>query len=289
MVYNGAVGRKVLLPAVLTVFALLGLFVYEQVRFGDDKLRVVFCDVGQGDGIYIRTPKGEDVLIDGGPDNSILLCLRDNMPFWDRKIELMILTHPDADHYTGLIPVARQYSIGSFATSFTQEDIAGYQTLAGILTEKGVKQRFVCQGDAFTFPDSVKLRVVWPRSCTLGSTEKNDNSVILVVDYKELEVLLTGDAEEHVGDFYQEFAGDVDILKVPHHGSADGVDEDYLQAVAPEVAVLSNGAKNRYGHPALSTLQILRENNIKTYRTDRQGNIVITSDGNSYSIAAEKN
>jgi competence protein ComEC len=286
--YNGTVERKIVAYVIFLFLALLGVFLYEAGRFGGGRLRVVFCDVGQGDGIYIRMPTGQDVLIDGGPNNEILLCLSKNMPFWDRKIELMVLTHPDADHYTGLLPVAKQYEVGAFATSFTQKGVAGYQMLSDILREKGTKQRFVCQNDAFRFGEEVSLRIVWPRSCTLSSTEKNDNSVIAVLAYEEFQVLLTGDAEENIGDFYQNLAGDVDILKVPHHGSAGGVDEDYLQAVSPEVAILSTGVKNRYGHPAASVVKLLEKNNIKIFRTDRQGDIVVSSDGNTYTINSSK-
>lgn len=274
---------------VFCLISLLSLFIYQDREINDGKLHIVFCDVGQGDGIYIRTSDGSDIVIDGGPDNSILLCLTNNMPFWDRTIELMILTHPDADHYTGLIPIARQYNVLSFATSFTQKDVPGYQTLFEILTAQQTQQRFVCQGDKFSFPDELKIEIVWPRSCSLGSTEKNDNSVVAVFDYKDLEVLLTGDAEENIGDFYQDRVGDIDILKVPHHGSKDGVDKDYLSAIEPEVAVLSVGGKNRYGHPTRPILDLLSDSKVTILRTDKDGDVMIKSDGDTYTISSSKN
>lgn len=281
-------GRKPILYFSI-LLGLLAFFVYDSIRFGDEKLKIIFCDVGQGDGVYIRTPDGYDVVIDGGPDSSILTCLSENMPFWDKSLDLVVLTHPDSDHYTGLIPIAREYLIGSFATSFTPEDAGGYRTLRAILDEKGVTVRTVCQGDRYSFSKEVILRIVWPRSCTIASTEKNDNSVVAVLDYKNFEVLLTGDAEENIGDFYQDLAGDVDILKVPHHGSKDGVDGDYLQAVRPEVAILSVGEKNKYGHPSASVVDILEENKIRVLRTDRQGDIAISSDGDTYKIKSSTN
>ncbi len=281
------IGKTVTIFLVI-ILGLLILFLYQEKTISDGKLKVVFCDVGQGDGIYVRTPKGADIIIDGGPDNSVLLCLGSNMPFWDRTIDLMILTHSDSDHYTGLIPIAKQYEVLSFATPFTQKDVPGYQTLAGIFKEKGVKQRFVCQGDKFGFPDQVNVKVVWPKSCALGSTEKNDNSVVTVLEYKDLQILLTGDAEENIGNFYQGLVGDIDILKVPHHGSKGGVDEDYLDTIEPEVAVLSSGVKNRYGHPSQSILTELSERNISIYRTDRQGDIIIKSDGVNYNVEADR-
>jgi competence protein ComEC len=281
--------KKIIFFTVLIATSLLALYISESTRLKDKLLHVIFCDVGQGDGVYIRTPEGSDIVIDGGPDNSILLCLRDNMPFWDRTIELVILTHPDADHYTGLVSIEEHYSIKSFATSFTQKDTPGYQTLSDELLEQGSEQRVVCQGDKFSFKEGIRLDVVWPKSCALGSTDKNDNSVVTLLTYKELQILLTGDAEEHIGDFYQADVGDIDILKVPHHGSKDGVDEDYLEALKPEVAILSVGSKNRYKHPSAEIMELLEQSNIKTYRTDRQGSIRISSDGESFNIAVEKN
>lgn len=261
--------------------------IYQSSKFNDGKLHVVFCDVGQGDGIYIRTPNGSDVVIDGGPDNSILLCLTNSMPFWDRTIDLMILTHPDSDHYTGLISVARQYEVMSFATSFTERSVAGYETLSNILSEKGAQERFVCQGDKFGLGKEVTMKIMWPRSCALGSTEKNDNSVVSILEYKDLQILLTGDAEVNIGDFYQDLAGDVDILKVPHHGSRDGVDGEYLDTIKPEVSILSVGGENRYGHPTADTLELLKNYGSKIMRTDKHGEIEITSDGKIYNIQSE--
>lgn len=271
----------------LIIFGLLGLFVYDSARFSGKKFKVVFCDVGQGDATYLRSPEGYDILIDGGPDNSVLLCLSENMPFWDKKIDLVIMTHPDSDHYSGLIPVAREYTINSFATSFTPEDATGYKTLKQILKDKNVEERFVCQGDSYNFPDGVDLRIVWPRSCAIASTDKNDNSVIALLRYGDLEILLTGDAEENIGDFYQNDVGDIDVLKVPHHGSRDGVDEDFLDAIKPEVAIISVGTKNRYGHPVAEILDLLESEDIQIFRTDVRGEIRLTTDGMSYSIDVE--
>jgi competence protein ComEC len=276
--------KKIIFFTVLISSSLLALYISESTRLKDKLLHVVFCDVGQGDGIYIRTPEGSDIVIDGGPDNSILLCLRENMPFWDRTIELVILTHPDADHYTGLVSVEEHYRIKSFATSFTPKETPGYQVLADELLAQGAVQRFICQGDKFSFEDGLHLSIVWPRSCTIGSTDKNDNSVVTLLEYKDLQILMTGDAEEHIGDFYQSIVGDIDILKVPHHGSKDGVDGEYLEAIKPEVAILSVGAKNRYKHPSTDILNILEAHNIRILRTDKSGDIKVKSDGDTYNI-----
>lgn len=279
--------RKIIFSSLVIFFGLVGLFVYDSTRFGDKMLKVVFCDVGQGDATLIRTPEGFDILIDGGPNNDILLCLSENMPFWDKRLDLVILTHPDSDHYSGLIPVVREYEIASFATSFTPEDAAGFKTLRQILSDKGVEERFVCQEDRISFPDMVSLEIVWPRSCTIASTDKNDNSVVALLKYGKFEVLITGDAEVGVGKFYQDMVGDIDILRIPHHGSKDGIDEDYIDAVKPEYAIISVGGSNRYGHPVDEILDLLKSQDIKTLRTDEDGDVAVYSDGQTYSIDTE--
>jgi competence protein ComEC len=281
--------QKVIFSSVFVLISLLGLFVYDSIRFQHKYLKVVFCDVGQGDATYIRTPEGNDILIDAGPDNSVLLCLSENMPFWDKSLDLVILTHPDSDHYSGLIPVAREYEISSFATSFTPEDADGYKTLRSILAEKKVETRFVCGGDSYSFSDEVSFEILWPRSCTIASTDKNDNSVVTLLKYKDFKTLITGDAEASVGRFYQDMVGDVDILRVPHHGSRDGVDKDYLDATTPEIAVISSGAGNRFGHPVEEILNLLESESIQTLRTDETGDIRISSDGTTYSIDMGRN
>jgi competence protein ComEC len=276
------------IPSIITVIiGFIGLLAFQIIQFSDYNLKIVFCDVGQGDATYIRTPQGKDILIDGGPDNSVLLCLSDNMPFWDKELDLVILTHPDSDHYSGLLSVAREYKIKSFSTSLTPEDAPGYKNLHQILREQRVEERFVCNGDNYSFPDGVVLEIVWPKSCDVSSTDKNDNSVISLLSYGDFKALITGDAEEHIGNFYQDRVGDIDILRVPHHGSRDGVDDDYLESIKPEVAIISVGAKNRYGHPVQEILDILKLKNIQILRTDQVGEIRISSDGKSYSVNSD--
>ncbi|HUQ85554.1 MAG TPA: MBL fold metallo-hydrolase [Candidatus Limnocylindrales bacterium] len=284
--------KKRIFLTLLFLISFLLLFIYQDKEINNGKLKVVFCDVGQGDGIYIRTPEGQDIIVDGGPDNSILLCLSENMPFWDREIELMILTHPHADHYTGLISIAKSYKVLSFASSLVRESDSGYKALAGILDNQKIPKRFICQGDKFSLKSGVSFEILWPRSCDLSktilSTDPNDNSVVGLLSYKDFQLLLTGDAGEGVEDLVDNIVGDIDVLKVPHHGSRTGFDSEFLNVTKPELAVISVGDKNRYKHPAPNILGFLKTGNIKTFRTDKQGSIRISSDGITYSVASSK-
>ena len=276
--------KKYLLVAFLSLLFLGGFVIYQQRHFNDGKLHITFCDVGQGDGIYIHTPAGKDIVVDGGPDASILSCLSNNMPFWDRTIDLMVLTHPHEDHYYGLKLIADRYQISTFATEGLET--AESNKLLTVLNRKKTAIRFLCQGDNFILPEGVTLTTLWPKSCLNGvantGLDLNTLSVAQLVTYRDFQLLLTGDINDVIDNQITSLVGDIDVLKVPHHGSKNGLDASFLDAVTPELAIISVGAKNRYGHPAPSILSLLASKSIKTLRTDKNGDIRLVSDGKTY-------
>jgi competence protein ComEC len=284
--------KKYFFAALFSLLILGGIFIYQNFHFNDGKLHITFCDVGQGDGIFIRTPNGKDIVIDGGPDNKILSCLSDNMPFWDRKIDLMILTHPHDDHQYGLLLIAKRYEVLSFATQPIQTKAIGYKMLIDALKKKNVPIHFTCQGDQFTLRDGVKLKTLWPNTClkneVMESSGSDNNidinalSVVQLLSYGSFHLLLTGDTNNMIGNQITDLAGEIDVLKVPHHGSGTGMDATFLDTIAPKLSVISVGAKNRYGHPAPSTIHLLDEKMIKTLRTDKNGTIKLISDGKTF-------
>lgn len=278
--------RKYFLAALLSTLILIGIVIYQSDRFTDGKLHVTFCNVGQGDGIFIRTPKGIDIVIDGGPDNSILSCLAKHMPFWDRTIELMILTHPHEDHFYGLSQISKRYTITSFATQPQTITSEGYQSFIANITNKRTTIRSLCQDDAFTLSDGTSLKTLWPTSCEKRTAEEgtdlNTLSVVQLLSFGEFQLLLTGDIDASIASLVDDMVGDVDVLKVPHHGSGTGFTTDFLSHTTPELAVISVGEKNRYGHPSQTILNYLQEKSIKTFRTDQQGDINIVSDGKTF-------
>ena len=273
--------KKVLIGFILLV-SLGAIVAYQYTGFYDGKLHVVFCDVGQGDAIFIRTPNGLDILVDGGPDDKVLSCLSSHMPFWDRDSELVILTHPHADHLNGLISVVKHYKVLSFATENLKNNTAVFNALMHELKDQSIQIRYVYAGDRFKFKDGVSFDIVGPSREFLQKTspngvigERNEfANVESLVKFKNFSALLTGDSQASELN-----EGDIDVLQVPHHGSSTGLNAKVLDSIKPKLAVISVGKKNKYGHPAPTTLEILRKKDIKILRTDQQGNIEIISDG----------
>ena len=284
--------------AAALLFLLGCILIYQNITYNDKKLHVVICDVGQGDAIFIRTPNGSDILIDGGPDDSVLTCLGKHMPFWDRDLELVILTHPHSDHFIGLFSVLKSYKVKSFAT----EDLGNKTLGAGLLTDlikrKAISARFVLAGDRFRLNDRVLLEIVGPTQEFIDQTSPGGTigesgefaSVLTLVRYGKFSALLTGDsqASELSGILPLHFTQGqddkpLDILQVPHHGSRFGLTAKILDILNPEIAIISVG-KNSYGHPTPFILDLLKSANIKTFRTDQNGEVEVISDGVNFSI-----
>lgn len=280
--------KKLIIVAIITLLGLGAIVLYQKLILEDGRLQVVFCDVGQGDAIFLRTPNGSDILIDGGPDRSVLECLSRHMPFWDRRLELVLLTHLHADHLNGLVDVIQRYSILQFVeTDFpVQEETEGQKRLQEELTRRNVSVRKVFQGEVAKL-NEIKIIVLWPtRDAVKYLRDVNDASIVLLFTFKDFEVLLTGDASTTL--LNTEEINGLDILKVPHHGAKTGMDEDFLDRVRPSMAVISVGKNNRYGHPHEEIIKILRDEDIKILRTDQDGEIVVVSDGHTWSVRTKR-
>lgn len=249
---------------------------------GAGKLRMYFFNVGQGDAILIRTPHGEDIVIDGGPDRTALAKLGDTLPFFDRTIELAVVTHPHADHVAGLLEISKRYGIrevweSGFSAGNDLEDAWNEH-----LRTRNISARVVRAGEVVE-RDGVRLEVLAPFPGN-ESNNPNDASVVIRLVYGETEVLLTGDATGAVEERLLAAWGeelDADILKVGHHGSRDGSSREFLRAVSPETAIISVG-ENRYGHPAFRTVKHLEEAGAALYRTDQDGDVEFWSDGKRF-------
>lgn len=283
--------KKIVFIGSFLLLFLGAIFFYELAKFNDGKLHVVFCDVGQGDGILIRSPKGIDIVVDGGPDDAMLSCLSSNLPFWDKTIELMILTHPHEDHLGGLIPILKRYTVLSFYTEKAEAKTQSYKELKGILTKKKIESKFLVRGDRFVLKDGLSFKTRWPTEEALGTSspaeemlDKNGLSLVELLTYGQFSLLLTGDAGAVVEEKVAEGIEGVQVLKVPHHGSKTGLNREILERLKPTLAVISVGKKNRYGHPAAQTIQILRDLGIKILRTDENGEVEVVSDGQNFTV-----
>lgn len=263
-----------------------GAFVfYQSIKFNDNKLHVVFCNVGQGDSIFIRSPKGIDMLVDGGPDDLVVNCLSNHMPFWDRKIEMIISTHPDVDHFKGLIDVLKRYEVDSIYLGKEKGKAVSYQELLSLIKTKNITARSLQKGDNFYLKDKVVLQTIspisYPEHDVSLDIDTNALSIIELLTYNRFSLLLTGDGKLSSSQFSQ----NIDVLKVSHHGSKNNTNLEFLEAIRPELAVISVGKKNRYGHPTKEVLNMLGSLGIKTLRTDLDGEVEVISDGNKWAVS----
>ncbi len=283
--------KKIFLIPIIIFVSLGSILLFQFISLAEGKLHIVFCNVGQGDAIFIKTPDNLDILVDGGPNDSVLSCLGNNMPFWDKRLELVILTHPHADHLNGLISVAKNYEIVQFATEKLKNKTQGFLYLMDLIKKQSINIRYIYAGDKFRFKDGLVLEIVGPTKEFLQLTSPQGfigesgefASVETLVKYKNFLALLTGDSQaSELKEAIQSFdsAWDIAILQVPHHGSKTGLNSEVLDILMPKLAVISVGAKNKYNHPNPLILQLLKDKGIKTLRTDKNGEVEVTSDGN---------
>ncbi len=280
--------------ATLVIIALLVWLTVFQAVERKDRLKLVFCDVGQGDAILIQIPENQDILIDGGPDNSVLSCLGENMPFYDRKIESIILTHPDADHSRGLVEVVKRYEIREIWLTGVHHDLADYTEFLSLIKERDILTKTAKVGEIVFQDEKIKLKILYPKENLEGRevSNLNNTSVVARLVYQNFSAIFTGDLEEDKQrDLIDQPSIEIsaDIFKVSHHGSANGLLTEFLSQVNPEIAVISVGENNRYGHPSPKILDKLKMIlGIEIFRTDQNGDIKIFSDGKDYQIRTQK-
>lgn len=261
----------------------LGLVWMAVFQLPDKNLHLVFCDVGQGDAVLI-SHRSHQILIDGGPNNQVLSCLGNNLPFWDRTIEMVVATHPDADHITGLIDVIKRYSVEQFVLNSAGKDSAVFHEFQRVIGAEGAGVYFPQEGDQVKL-GALKMIVLWPLSQekVLGATtvekEANETSIVILLSFGEFDVLLPGDISSQIE--VQLDLGDIEVLKVAHHGSKFSTSEEFLEKVKPELAVVSVG-KNRFGHPTREVLERLETLGIALLRTDQEGEVEVVSDGRKW-------
>jgi len=267
----------------LNILAWIAVYDLSQPRF----LEVTFFDVGQGDAIFIETPQSHQILIDGGPDSTILEKLGKEIPFFDRTIDLIILTHPDKDHLAGLLEVLKRYKVENILWTGIVKDTSEAREWQKLIQKEGA-QIFIAKAGQRIGASRARLDILHPSENLEGKTVKNTNntSIVARLVFGENSFLLTGDIYKSVEETLVEknIFIDSDILKVAHQGSRTSTAEEFLEAVTPEIAVIPVGRNNRYGHPHQETLETLKKHGIKVLRTDEDGDIKIISDGTNLKI-----
>jgi len=246
-------------------------------------LEVDFLDVGQGDAELIKTPAGQNILIDGGPDSSIIRRLGENLAWWDKKIDLMILTHPHDDHVTGLIDVLKRYRVKQILYTGVVHNAPNYLSWLEQVRDRKIKMVIIDRPQTISLANNCRLQIIYPLNSFLDRTMNNLNnsSIVMKLVYGQSSFLFLGDTEKEVE---QELITDkidlaAEVLKVAHHGSDTSSSQDFLEAVKPEFSVIEVGKDNDFGHPSLRVIKRLERVGAKVMRTDTNGTIRIISDG----------
>jgi len=309
------------------------------INFPDNKVRIVFCSAGQGDETLIQRGFIQ-ILIDGSRPGRALDCLRKHVPFFDRQIELMVVSHPQTDHFGGLIDVIKRYKVISFVYNGLRGDSREWEEFSRAVLAEGAEIGEVVAGDEVRVGE-LKLKVLWPEkrmmvkdgldgkdgnppnnpnnpsplnhSSVLGaaaSGELNSSAVVMDFIYGDFDALFTGDiGEEEEEEIIKKLKAQkvkrlenlnsnlsaiqpsslfaFDVLKVAHHGSKYSSSLDFLKAVKPALAVIEVG-KNSYGHPTSEALARLKEVGARVMRTDRDGDVVVETDGERWDIKKDK-
>ncbi|MBI2097939.1 MAG: MBL fold metallo-hydrolase [Candidatus Vogelbacteria bacterium] len=270
-------------PAAAAIVLLIGnVFVWQTIDGAErGVLTAAFLDVGQGDAIYIEAPNGNQVLIDAGSGRQVLRALGQVMPFSDRSIDLMIATHPDADHIGGFPAVLERFVVGAVMEPGVSSDTAIYRAFRAAVAAEGAKVIAARRGMAIVLGRGAVLEILFPDRDPSG-WETNTASIVARLTYGENEFLLTGDTPIKIEKYLLAFdrrALASDVLKAGHHGSDTSSDPSFLAAVRPAYAVISAGQNNRYGHPRETVLESLRRIGAEILRTDESGTIIFESDG----------
>lgn len=251
------------------------------------KLTVAFLDVGQGDAIFVESPTGTQMLIDGGPNAAVLRELGKVMPFYDRTIDMILVSNPDKDHMGGFLDVLRAYRVTAVMEPGTMGASAEYKTLEESTKKEKVVRITAIRGQKIDLGGGVYFDVLFPDRDVSG-LDTNDGSIVGKLVYGDTSFLLTGDTTEAVEEYLVLLDGkrlDADVLKVGHHGSKTSTSEALLGFASPAMAVISAGKDNRYGHPHAEVLERLKQFEAETLGTYERGTIVMESDGESVRVS----
>lgn len=282
----------------LLIFVLAAI-VIAIFQFPDSNLHIIACDVKQGDAILIIQGSTQ-ILTDGGPDNKVLDCLGKYLPFWDREIELVISTHPDSDHSTGLVGAMKNYKVNKLIINPIDPGTQIYEALKKEVGGGGIEVVNPTPGMKLRL-GLIYLDIVSPteqmftKLSTVNvennlakysiSSETNYYSITYLLSFKNFKGIFPGDIPPEISDKLASTlsVGSADYIKIPHHGSVNGLTENLLMAVMPKIAVISVG-KNQWGLPKPEILALLAKYNARVFRTDQMGDVEVITDGEKYWI-----
>jgi competence protein ComEC len=263
-----------MLVGLVALSLVLGFIIFYSSR---QDLKVIFLDVGQGDAILI-SHGSDQILIDGGPSGPVLLeKLGKYVPFWDRKIEIVIATHPDADHIGGLVDLMRTYQVGEIVDTQTESESQVYKKYKEMIDSKKISVAEGVAGVNIKIGENAEMKILSPmQNYNSSERDTNLNSIAARLVFGENSFLFTGDLPSDGEQALIKGGENLNsqVLKVGHHGSKYSTSEEFLRIVSPSAAVISVGANNKYGHPAPEILERLKNMSINILRTDEQRDII---------------
>jgi len=272
---------KIIGSLLVILFFLIGYAVQSQQN--RQNLEVDFLDVGQGDALLIKTPYEQNILIDGGPGNAVLSELGRNLAFFDKDIDLVILTHPHSDHVSGLVEVLRRYNVDEVLMTGVSHTAPDYIAFLEEINKQNIKIQIANSQREIIFGDNLKMEILYPWEDLSGQKveDLNNSSIVAKLIYGKTSFLFTGDAEMPVEEELINSGTDLsaNVLKVGHHGSNSSSSLDFLKKVNPQIAVAMVGKDNEFGHPHYRTISSLQDLGIKFLRTDQLGTIKLISNG----------
>ncbi|KKU47629.1 hypothetical protein A3H10_04300 [Candidatus Uhrbacteria bacterium RIFCSPLOWO2_12_FULL_46_10] len=286
--------QLLIIAAAIVVIALIGLSVSVSRSVAPKDLRVVFLDVGQGDAILIEFPSGSRWLIDGGPDERVVSELDYFMSLANRRLAGIILTHPHADHVTGLIHILRRYQVERALLSSAIHTTPEYLTFLKELRARNIRSIPADHPFAWSGTDNGvawRWEFLYPDRKLPDTVQNlNDVSVVSRLTFGEQSFLFMGDASIEIEKLLLAEGRDLksSVLKIGHHGSASSSGDDFIQAVNPKYAVILVGEGNQFGHPAPETIDRLSSDKINIYRTDKNGWIQFRTDGKTLTVSSAR-
>jgi competence protein ComEC len=281
-----AVPKKFVIAPLLLLATLTS---FMAVNLPDDNLHISFLDVGEGDAILIQDGS-QNILIDGGPSpQAIMLGLGSRLPFWRHDLEMIILTHPHLDHLSGLVEVLRRYNVQQIVSPALVSDLPAYQEWTSLIKSKDIQTTTARAGLRITLSDGAILDILNPAEETSPRTPDLENDgIVAKLTFGKISFLFTADIREEAENTLMTQRAGINCvaLKVAHHGSATSTSTEFLQAAQPQIAVISCGAGNDFGHPNQEVLTRLK--GVDLYRTDIHGTIEFTTDGETLRVKTDR-